>query len=329
MTVPAVYSLARTYPSVQVKVLTDECFMSLFVDHPANVSFIPYSKRRDGSIRGLLRLLARLQREEITHVADFHNVLRSWLIDAGMLLLGCKIRMLSKQRSLRRTLLRGRLPAVRPFTARYFDVLEALGFPTAVSFDRLTFPRRECPVPFPRNGERWIGIAPFARYETKVYPPQLMEQVVEALNRQPRTRVFLFGGGDKEAAVLRRWADRYERVYTHVGELGLEQELQLMSHLDVMLTMDSANMHLAALTGIRVVSIWGSTTPVCGFMAWNQSPDDALCVGVPCQPCSIAGCTRCGEGHFRCLWELEPQQILDHLAEPCVDSRNEGLHFFE
>lgn len=323
MTVPAVYSLALAYPSVNVKVLTDERFVPLFVGHPANVSFIPYSKRRDGSVKGLWRLLARLHRADISYVADFHNVLRSWVIDAVMLLSGCKVRMLQKQRSRRRALLSGHVSGVRPFVVRYFDVLEALGFSTAVSFDRLSFPHRECPVPFTKQGERWIGIAPFARYETKVYPPALMEQVVAALSRQPHTRVFLFGGGEREVAVLRRWADRYECVFTVAGEMGLERELRLMSCLDVMLTMDSANMHLAALVGTRVVSVWGSTSPACGFLGWNQSPDDALCLNIPCQPCSIAGCKRCREGHFDCLKMISPEQILDRLAEP---SPGESLH---
>ena len=57
---------------------------------------------------------------------------------------------------------------------------------------------------------------------------------------------------------------------------GLKEELILMRHLDAMLTMDSANMHLAALVGTKVVSIWGSTHPFAGFLSWKQNPDNIV-----------------------------------------------------
>ena len=52
----------------------------------------------------------------------------------------------------------------------------------------------------------------------------------------------------------------------------MRTELNLMSHLDVMLSMDSANMHLASLVNIPVVSVWGATHPYAGFMVSPQNP---------------------------------------------------------
>lgn len=49
-----------------------------------------------------------------------------------------------------------------------------------------------------------VGIAPFARYMTKTYPPELMERVVERLSREGK-HVYLFGSKGDEAAVLDRW----------------------------------------------------------------------------------------------------------------------------
>jgi ADP-heptose:LPS heptosyltransferase len=94
----------------------------------------------------------------------------------------------------------------------------------------------------------------------------------------------------------------------------MSEELILMSHLDVMLSMDSANMHLASLAGTRVVSLWGGTTPACGFLGYGQNSHDALSAGLSCQPCSIAGSDRCPLGHMQCVSALTPEIIVNHIV---------------
>ena len=135
------------------------------------------------------------------------------------------------------------------------------------------------------RGEKWIGIAPFAAHKGKIYPLEKMERVIELLlEREPNCRIFLFGGGAEERELLTQWESRHDRCTCAL--LGsLYNELVLMSHLDTMVSMDSANMHLASLTGTRVVSVWGATHPFAGFMGWNQSPADAVQTTLPCRPC--------------------------------------------
>ena len=94
---------------------------------------------------------------------------------------------------------------------------------------------------------------------------------------------------------------------------GLHGELVLMSRLDVMLSMDSANMHLASLVGTKVVSIWGATHPYAGFMGWNQSIDNAVQVDLPCRPCSIYGNKPCTQGNYPCMNNILPQQVVEKI----------------
>jgi ADP-heptose:LPS heptosyltransferase len=93
----------------------------------------------------------------------------------------------------------------------------------------------------------------------------------------------------------------------------MRDELILMSHLDLMVSMDSANMHLASLTGTPVVSVWGATHPYAGFMGWNQSVDNAVQVEHPCRPCSIYGNKKCHRGDYACLNDIKPQQIIEKI----------------
>ena len=86
-----------------------------------------------------------------------------------------------------------------------------------------------------------------------------------------------------------------------------------MSHLDVMVSMDSANLHLASLVNTSVVSIWGSTHPFAGFMGWNQSHDSVVEVDLPCRPCSIYGNKPCLRGDWACMQNISPEVVVEHI----------------
>lgn len=314
MTVPAIYSLAEAHPEVQLTVLTTPRFTSLFAGAPPNLSFIGYDKRAYGGLRGFVRLLCRLRRERFDAVADLHNVLRSWLIDAWFWLTGRRVAMLYKERRGRRALLRRpsvRKQGVKPFTERYFEVFGRLGLAVKPTFKNLFADRQPSPV-----GARFrVGIAPFARYRSKVYPVEQMEQVVAQLSARGDIDVFLFGGGQQELAVFSRWTARYARVSTRAGTLSLAEELRLMASLDVMVSMDSANQHLASLSGIPVITVWGGTTPACGFAPWHQPESRSLLVGCECQPCTVAGSNRCRYGDWHCMTRLAPSEVLGKVLE--------------
>lgn len=317
MTIPVIYSFAREYPDWQVKVLTQEFFSRLFIDRPVNISFIIASPSgRHRGIIGLFRLINEIRKEGICAVADFHNVLRSWIIDGAMLLSGHSVRMVRKDRRGRRQLTHrkeGEAPVPqRSYILRYFDVLERLGLPAKEHFTSI-FPHRqpyraeEEPVPV-------IGIAPFARYSTKTYPLEMMEQVVSTLSGRGYN-IFLFGSRGHEETVLKGWQDRYSGVTAVAGNFILEEELELMSILDLMISMDSANMHMAALAGTRVLSVWGGTTPECGFLGWGQKEEDAVCLHLPCQPCTIAGSKECPLNHFDCMKKITCESICKRITD--------------
>jgi ADP-heptose:LPS heptosyltransferase len=96
----------------------------------------------------------------------------------------------------------------------------------------------------------------------------------------------------------------------------MHQELILMSHLNVMLSMDSANMHLASLTDTPVVSIWGATHPYAGFLGWNQPQENILQVDdLDCRPCSIYGQKPCLRGDYACMNQITPDQVVRRISD--------------
>ena len=143
-------------------------------------------------------------------------------------------------------------------------------------------------------------------------PLEKMETIVQEID-QIGEPIYLFGAGQKEKTILDQWAKKYKNAYSLVGQHTLPEEIEIMRHLRCMITMDSANMHLASIAGTRVLSIWGATHPNAGFTGWGQNSEDCIQrEDLPCRPCSIYGNKKCKFGDYRCL-SISPQTIIERV----------------
>ena len=82
--------------------------------------------------------------------------------------------------------------------------------------------------------------------------------------------MFLFGGGKTETNQLDFLSNKEQGVISVASKIPFEQELALMKKLDALVCMDSSNMHFGCLLGIKVISIWGATTPLMGFYPYGN-----------------------------------------------------------
>lgn len=312
MTIPVIYSLARRYPDLDVTVVTRPFFARLFIGAPSNVNVMAVDLKKEyRGPWGLIKLLHKLKTLHPDYVADLHNVLRTWIIDRYFKILGAKVEMVDKNRRDRHKLFESG-EHQRDYIDRYADVFTRLGYPVQPTF-RSLFERDGMPsVPLEIHHPA-IGIAPFARYTNKTYPPRQMLRVVKHLT-SIGYNVYLFGATGNESEQLSAWAGQTDRCTSVAGAYPIAEELAIMAAMDLMVAMDSSNHHLASLAGTKVLSIWGGTTPACGFMAYGQAPDRALHLSLTCQPCSVAGSDSCRLGDFRCLCTLSPETVIERIT---------------
>lgn len=323
MTIPVIYSAARANPTDSFTVLTQTFLLPIFINRPKNVKLIGiHTRSSEKSLRGFLRFASALVRYRYDVVLDLHCVIRSWIIDWMFRLRGRSVFMLNKMRKEKRRLVRKPPKDLQPLpdmTTRYADVFHAAG----IYFDKM-FVSLYDEHPLNRlilreiAGEktgRWVGIAPFARYRGKIYPLKQMEKVVEWLSREEGISIFLFGAKGEEERMLGEWASHYGNTRNVAGRYSLDQELALISQLDVLLCMDSANMHFASLVGTKVISIWGATHPYAGFYGYRQPPELAIQTALPCRPCSIFGVKPCYRGDWACMNGIPPQQVIDKIKD--------------
>ncbi len=319
MTIPVLYPVCRANRDVRFVMLTKKWPASIFHDRPDNLDVLGVDFKTDyKGIPGLVKLAATLARDyHIDAVADLHNVVRSRMIGLCLGLRGIPVEHLDKQRALRKALIDHKAcEPVTPTHERYRQVFERLGITAPGCFTRL-YDGKQLPVspivPDKQPGERWIAIAPFSAHQGKVYPLEQMRQVVSLLSENSDYRIFLLGGGKKEASILQPWQQQGRVISLAAVKHGFVDEYALLSRCDLMLTMDSANMHFASLVGLKSATIWGATSPSCGFQGYGKVDDDDIQLDLPCRPCSIYGERECRYGDYRCLAGITPHQVVHHL----------------
>ncbi|MDR1092249.1 MAG: glycosyltransferase family 9 protein [Prevotella sp.] len=320
MLVPVISSVAAKYPQDRFSVMTRKAFAPLFENLGFNINVLPFDiKGRHKGVLGLFRLVRRVSTLGFSHVADEHDVLRSKVIRFFMRLAGRKVAIIDKGRGEKNEMIGSKYldPPLKHTMQRYQDVFDKLGFPAPMTFNNIFdfVPRNFTKLKAVAQSKegKWIGIAPFSKHKGKIYPLDKMENVVKRLSEKANTTVFLFGSGIEEGRVISLWASEYPNVVNTMGKLNLEKELLLISYLDAMLSMDSANMHLASLVQVPVVSIWGATHPSLGFYGFRQNIENAVQADLECRPCSVFGDLPCTRVDYACLERISEDMVIDRI----------------
>lgn len=261
-----------------------------------NVVFVPTLKKQSPQL-----LYEQLSKIEPTMVADMHHINRtiglSWLFR----LHGVPVRSIRK-----RTLKR------KPSWLRYDEVFDRCGLKKDPARDAKTIARQYW-QPRLHEGVKKIGIAPFAQHIGKIWPQDQTEALLRILSDSGKYKIQLFGS-KSEAEILDLWAKLYPNVESLAGKYTFEEELSKIFSLDLMVSMDSSNMHFASCLGVPVVSIWGATDPCRGFYGWRQNPDWAIYADMKCRPCSKYGDKPCKLKGYPCMKAVTPEMVAAKIA---------------
>ena len=90
--------------------------------------------------------------------------------------------------------------------------------------------------------------------------------------------------------------------------------MELISNLDLMVSMDSSALHMSSLVGVPVVSVWGATHPFAGFYGFGQDPSLAVQLDMACRPCSVYGNKPCLYGTYACMSGIPPETIVEKVC---------------
>jgi ADP-heptose:LPS heptosyltransferase len=321
MTLPVIRSFAAAYPGEELVFVTKKPFDQFVAGIPGVKVFLTDHHGRHRGITGLLRIWMDLRAKyNITAVADLHDVIRSKVVRLLFRFDGCHVASIDKERIRRRKLVRGRLTGSLTHTVeRYRAVFARTGYPLELVPGPWMIPSAEgAAVAASRTDgmkRPFLGVAPLARHRLKTWPAEKMEAMLRLLVSRKECTLFLFGSPD-ESAEVDEIAARVPGAISMAGKISLEGEIALIADLDLMLAMDSSNMHLSAMLGIDTLSIWGATHPRAGFSAWGMPAENQIQIPdteLTCRPCSIYGKGTCRRGDLACLEWLTPEMVLQKI----------------
>ncbi len=307
MTVPVLTHLLDKYSNVHLDILTRQQFRPIFPSHD-RIGFIhPQLDQEHKGLIGLYKLFRSLRINQYDAVADLHDVLRSQILRTLFSFVGVRVEKINKGRFDKNKLTKKNNKKLIPLKSthqRYAEVFESLGFPLDLHNYNLSNTS---------SSSNQIGIAPFAAHREKMWPLEKTEKLIDRILDGSNCDILLFGGGNEETEILNRIAQRSSRIISTASKSLIEQ-IDMMSSIKILVSMDSANMHLASNLGIPVVSIWGATHPFAGFLGFGQSPENCIQRDdLACRPCSVFGNKTCWRGDWACM-DIDVEDVLSKLS---------------
>jgi len=304
--------LLENNKNYKISVLTNFQFFPFFRAFN-DVDLISFDKKKQHKgLFGMFRLFKEIKKLDLDYVVDLHEVLRTNFLKA---VLKVPFYQINKGRNEKERLVSGKIFAPLKSThQRYRDVFEKIGISikplSKTQIHRVDISDLKL---IPKNNKLLIGIAPFAAHKGKEYPIVQMEEVIKEINKD--FNVILFGGGKKEEFILDDLACKHSNVINIANKFSLNQEMDVISNLSIMLSMDSANGHIAALMGIKVLTIWGVTHPFAGFSPYGQADKNNILVNrlqFPKIPTSIYG-EKFPNGYEKAISSISPKEIISKL----------------
>jgi ADP-heptose:LPS heptosyltransferase len=316
--IPVMHALVNANPTCNFTFLTRKNIAFFFKNIPnVTVIGVDVDNEYNGPL-GLIKLAKKINNEnKFDAIIDGHNVLRTIMLKY---LLKAPIKVVyNKDRAARKKILAHSTTEILPHvTTNYLNaakqaglqvpdkLLEKVAIVKQVAFNN---------KPTWLNNNKLIGIAPFAKHKGKIWPTKYMSSLLKLLANN-NIVVLLFGAKEgEELEQMQAWAATFNNIVL-TTEYSFAEQIKLMESLPLMVTMDSANMHLAAIQGVKVISIWGATQPSLGFAPLNNEAN-IISNNLPCQPCSVYGNKPCSlkDEPYKCLNSISPEMVFDKINE--------------
>ena len=313
MTVPVISILRSTHPEIKITLLTTRFFSTLYNQIP-EINFL-YFESKHKTLRGLFCLSRKINKINPDFIIDLHDVLRTKILRLFLINKFGHTAVVNKGRKEKKLLIRGiKSEPLKLMHRRYAETFEALNI--KINIDDFSYYKKikitNHNYAFSSN-DKLIGIAPFARHQCKEYSINNIINFIDSLDKS--WQILIFGApGNEEQKIIKLCNNKSNR---HVisSNYNLEQQMAIMSNLDVMISMDSANGHIASLFGIDVITIWGATHPNSGYGPLNLPKENSIVPDFnkyPDLPVTIYG-SNCPADYVEAINTIKCERILERL----------------
>jgi heptosyltransferase-2 len=165
--------------------------------------------------------------------------------------------------------------------------------------------------------EKIIAVAPGSVWQTKVYPAEHYKEVINYLTEEDNTIILIGGEADKDLCEqIKSTSDG--NVFNLSGNFSFIETVELLMHVKLLISNDSAPTHLGMCADIPVLTIYCSTIPGFGFYPYNKQSEFISFNDLDCKPCGIHGYRQCPIETFDCGYKLQPDRVIEKIKKILV-----------
>ena len=317
LTLPLLQVLKQQFSDADIDVVATPQAAGLFANHPAIRNVIAYDKRgKDSGIVGFLKVKKRITAGNYDLAIVPHRSIRSAFLafasginrrigfnnSAGRRLFTDIVRYQPGRHEIERN-----LSLLDPLIEeKSFHELPSLypGGDDIVAIDRLL---HDSGI---NQSRRLISIAPGTIWNTKRWLKERFAEVARQLTREGHSVVLIGSDADRELCEEIRIVANDKHVLNTAGMLTLLQSAELIKRSTVILSNDSAPMHIGVAVRTPVVAIFGATAPSFGFFPYGARDVIVETLGLTCRPCSIHGGHVCPIRTFVCMKNIDANRVL-------------------
>ena len=321
LTTPVIRCLKNQLQEVEIHVLTKKKFSNLYKTNP----YINKVYEFDDSLK---RNIEELKIEHYDYVVDLQKNKRSVRVTRALGRPHASFPKLNFRKFLLSTFKINIMPDIH-IVDRYFKAVEKLGVKNdyqGLDFfisEKNNYDISQLPENFQKG---YYAFVIGGTYKTKILPAVKIVEIIKKINKAV---VLLGGPDDVERAEeiiygvneTTRQQDnegsKNSQILNLVGKINLEQSASIVRNADSVLTNDTGLMHIAAAFHKNIVSVWGNTVPELGMYPYLPKEKEKChiveCKDVKCRPCSKLGFKECPKKHFRCMMEIDVEEVVKLL----------------
>lgn len=319
LTLPMIQKLADMYPTAEIDVLAIPSTMELFSASPYVHEVLVIDKKgKEKSIVSLFKYAGRLKEKKYSRIFSPHRSLRTSLI---VMQSGVKETTGFDNASFRHVY--KNLAAYKTHRHEVQRNLDLIGFNYNGSEWKI-LPQVKIPDSSKESVELFLGankieypfiaIAPGSVWATKKYPEEYFTEIIKYLAGTGNPVVLV--GGKNEKELCGRIAEKFPgSVYSSAGELSVTGTIFLLKKSLLLISNDSAPVHMGMCADIPVLVLYCSTVPDFGFYPYNYKSSYLSHGDLECKPCGIHGYKECPLIHFECGKKLGPLQVISKIKE--------------
>ncbi len=309
--------LRNAFPKAQIDFLVAKDFSIVYKFNPRVNRIIEYDKSKPI----FLHFIDTLSINNPWHydaIIDLQNNFRSWISTWG--------KTSSFFRFDKRRFYKFKLVYLKKRKKEFFPIpiLYAKTFPNLLNYDDgfglelWTSKDVSTYIPFTKEISsiklNKVAIAPGAKHFTKRLPTDKFVELINLLQSKYGSEILLIGDtGDLE--ICNSIFEQTKSVVNLAGKTDVIQTAEILDECDLVISNDSAVVHIASARKVPVIQIFGSTVPEFGFVPFLTPNKIVENNNLACRPCTHFGKPRCPLKHFRCMKELEVSDIIKEINE--------------